>query len=49
METRHAFGKWYAMTGHPERALLWPPARNGPCWCESNRKYKKCCGAPAKN
>jgi tetratricopeptide (TPR) repeat protein len=29
--------------------LLWPPARNGPCWCESGRKYKKCCGDPARN
>ncbi|WP_216213103.1 SEC-C metal-binding domain-containing protein [Amycolatopsis aidingensis] len=24
----------------------WPPGRNEPCWCESGRKYKKCCGAP---
>lgn len=24
----------------------WPPGRNDPCWCESRRKYKKCCGAP---
>ena len=21
----------------------WPPERNQPCWCGSNRKYKKCC------
>jgi tetratricopeptide (TPR) repeat protein len=21
----------------------WPPARNEPCWCGSQRKYKKCC------
>ncbi|MGB0094119.1 MAG: SEC-C metal-binding domain-containing protein [Solirubrobacteraceae bacterium] len=21
----------------------WPPQRNEPCWCGSNRKYKKCC------
>ncbi|ANZ14805.1 SEC-C domain-containing protein [Streptomyces noursei] len=48
-ETRRAFSEWHATTEHPERALLWPPARNGPCWCESNRKYKKCCGAPARN
>jgi len=48
-DTRRAFGEWYAMTGHPGRVLLWPPARNGPCWCDSGRKYKKCCGAPAKN
>ncbi len=24
----------------------WPPERNQPCWCGSDRKYKKCCGAP---
>jgi hypothetical protein len=28
-------------------AISWPPARNGPCWCDSGRKYKKCCGNPA--
>ncbi|MGH8908705.1 MAG: SEC-C metal-binding domain-containing protein [Egibacteraceae bacterium] len=22
----------------------WPPGRNDPCWCDSDRKYKKCCG-----
>jgi tetratricopeptide (TPR) repeat protein len=31
---------------HPERSLPWPPSRNGPCWCGSQRKYKKCCGSP---
>lgn len=25
-------------------ATRWPPPRNGPCWCESGLKYKKCCG-----
>ncbi|MGW3661225.1 SEC-C metal-binding domain-containing protein [Streptomyces sp. NPDC005151] len=45
--TRREFGEWYA-TAHPDRVLLWPPARNGPCWCDSGRKYKKCCGTPAK-
>jgi tetratricopeptide (TPR) repeat protein len=25
------------------RALPWPPARNGLCWCGSGAKYKKCC------
>ncbi|QWF82412.1 SEC-C metal-binding domain-containing protein [Amycolatopsis sp. CA-230715] len=24
----------------------WPPPRNGPCWCGSGTKYKKCCGRP---
>ncbi|MER6633277.1 SEC-C domain-containing protein [Streptomyces sp. NPDC000987] len=28
-------------------ATDWPPPRNGPCWCGSERKYKKCCGNPA--
>ncbi|MFD0856524.1 SEC-C metal-binding domain-containing protein, partial [Actinomadura adrarensis] len=27
--------------------LTWPPERNAPCWCDSGRKYKKCCGAPS--
>ena len=25
-------------------ATRWPPPRNGPCWCGSAVKYKKCCG-----
>lgn len=25
----------------------WPPERNAPCWCDSGRKYKKCCNSPA--
>ena len=28
-------------------ALAWPPGRNAPCWCGSQRKYKKCCGPAA--
>jgi hypothetical protein len=27
------------------RATRWPPERNAPCWCGSETKYKKCCGA----
>jgi hypothetical protein len=27
----------------------WPPGRNEPCWCGSERKYKRCCGALATN
>lgn len=23
--------------------ITWPPERNGPCWCGSGNKYKKCC------
>ncbi|MCW3006804.1 MAG: hypothetical protein JWP17_1430 [Solirubrobacterales bacterium] len=25
-------------------SFAWPPGRNEPCWCGSERKYKKCCG-----
>jgi len=25
----------------------WPPGRNEPCWCGSERKYKRCCGGLA--
>jgi len=25
-------------------AISWPPGRNDPCWCQSGRKYKNCCG-----
>jgi hypothetical protein len=25
-------------------AIPWPPGRNEPCWCGSQRKHKKCCG-----
>jgi hypothetical protein len=41
-------GEWRSVA-HPEQTLFWPPPRNGPCWCDSGRKYKKCCGSPAKN
>jgi hypothetical protein len=23
----------------------WPPGRNDPCWCGSERKYKRCCSS----
>ncbi len=29
------------------RSRAWPPGRNEPCWCDSGRKYKKCCGSPS--
>ena len=28
-------------------AVGWPPPRNQPCWCGSDRKYKQCCGRAA--
>jgi hypothetical protein len=46
-QTRRDYGEWCA-TNHPERTLAWPPPRNGPCWCGSDRKYKKCCGSPSR-
>ncbi|MFC9693283.1 SEC-C domain-containing protein [Kribbella sp. NPDC056951] len=27
--------------------VAWPPGRNQPCWCGSEVKYKRCCGAAA--
>jgi hypothetical protein len=39
--TRKNYGEWRA-TAHPDQTPLWPPARNGPCWCDSDR-------TPAKN
>ncbi|MFC3576054.1 SEC-C domain-containing protein [Streptomyces yaanensis] len=43
-DTRSAYAAELARSG---RATDWPPPRNGPCWCDSERKYKKCCGNPA--
>ncbi|MFE2997296.1 SEC-C metal-binding domain-containing protein [Nocardia sp. NPDC059246] len=42
--TRAAFAKQLVDTTH--HAAPWPPGRNDPCWCGSDRKYKKCCGRP---
>ncbi|WP_460064131.1 SEC-C domain-containing protein [Streptomyces sp. YKOK-I1] len=41
---RSAYAAELARTGQAE---AWPPPRNGPCWCGSGCKYKKCCGNPA--
>ena len=30
----------------PDELIAWPPARIAPCWCDSGRKYKQCCGHP---
>lgn len=46
--TRQDYGEHVAKD-RSGRVPLWPPARNAPCWCDSGRKYKKCCGTPAKN
>lgn len=34
------------MARDPSKTIAWPPGRNEPCWCQSGRKYKKCCGTP---
>lgn len=46
--TRQDYGQW-CTTARPDRVQSWPPARNGACWCDSGRKYKRCCGAPGRN
>jgi hypothetical protein len=49
-EAGHDPGSGEARSAHAARllqageALTWPPGRNEPCWCGSERKYKKCCG-----
>jgi tetratricopeptide (TPR) repeat protein len=37
----------YTETIAEQVGLAWPPSRNGPCWCGSGVKYKKCCGRVA--
>lgn len=34
----------YAETVAEQADIVWPPPRNGACWCGSGVKYKKCCG-----
>jgi tetratricopeptide (TPR) repeat protein len=40
-EARSSYAAMLLRTGN---AVVWPPGRNEPCWCGSERKYKKCCG-----
>lgn len=44
--TAHTWAEDVASSGS-SRLLPWPPERNKPCWCGSERKYKKCCGSPS--
>jgi tetratricopeptide (TPR) repeat protein len=46
-EPEDARAAWAADRFAAGAAIPWPPARNAPCWCGSQRKYKKCCGAAA--
>jgi hypothetical protein len=32
-----------AASGSGSTKISWPVERNGPCWCGSGNKYKKCC------
>jgi tetratricopeptide (TPR) repeat protein len=47
-QTRTRYASWRDRE-FEQATLFWPPPRNSPCWCESGRKYKKCCGDPARN
>jgi len=41
-QTRARFAAELHRTG---QAIEWPPGRNDHCWCDSGRKYKRCCGS----
>ena len=41
-EARAVYAARQSAEGH---MVAWPPERNERCWCGSQRKYKKCCGA----
>jgi hypothetical protein len=47
LDTPSARSGYAAELARSGEATDWPPPRNGPCWCGSARKYKKCCGNPA--
>ena len=37
-------GRVASLLAQHGQGVLWPPARNEPCWCASGLKYKRCCG-----
>lgn len=39
-----ARSRFAAELGRVGESAPWPPGRNEPCWCGSERKYKRCCG-----
>lgn len=43
-EARSKYASLLAVRGE---TVAWPPDRNDQSWCESGRKYKKCCGTVA--
>jgi tetratricopeptide (TPR) repeat protein len=44
--TDGALRQRYCETVPDSATIPWPPERNAPCWCGTDRKYKKCCGRP---
>ena len=45
--SRWAEGTFVEIEREAGKGRRWPPGRNEPCWSGSERKYKRCCGAPA--
>ncbi len=43
-DSGEARSQWAAELQRRGEAIAWPPGRNEPCWCGSERKYKRCCG-----
>jgi hypothetical protein len=44
---RRSRGTFVNAEGQAAAGRPWPPGRNEPCWCASERKYKRCCGGLA--
>lgn len=42
-DTGAARSRFAAELGRRDETVPWPPGRNEPCWCDSGRKYKRCC------
>lgn len=41
---RRSRGTFFTAESEAGAGRPWPPGRNEPCWCGSERKYKRCCG-----
>jgi tetratricopeptide (TPR) repeat protein len=44
---RRSRGSFVTVEREAGAGRSWPPGRNEPCWCGSERKYKRCCGGLA--
>jgi hypothetical protein len=44
---RRSRGSFVTVESEAGAGRSWPPGRNEPCWCGSERKYKRCCGGLA--